>query len=139
MRQLSADEAVRRALALDRSATGYERTIDITTIGARTGEARRIETWFYRIDGTIYLTGQPGRRGWYVNLKANPALTLHLKHGVTADLQARATPITATSERARIFTEVLASQPDNRDQAVDPAELERWLEGSPLVAVTLGA
>ena len=40
---------MRQALAVGRSATGRERTIDITTTGARTGEPRRIETWFYRV------------------------------------------------------------------------------------------
>ena len=124
-----------RALAVGRSATGYERTIDITTTGARSGRARRIETWFYCIDGRYYLTGQPGRRGWYANLLADPAFTFHLKHGPRADLPARATPVTEDSERRRIFAEVLASQPDNRDQIADPAEVERWVAGSPLVEV----
>ena len=135
MRHLSIDEAVRRALALDRSATGDERTIDITTIGARSGRPRRIETWFYCIGGRYYLTGQPGRRGWYANLRANPAFTFHLKHGVNADLPAKATPITADSERERIFAEVLASQPGNHAHIADPAEVERWVAGSPLVEV----
>jgi hypothetical protein len=129
------DEAVRRALTLDRSATGYERTIEITTIGARSGHERRIETWFYCIGGRFYLTGRPGRRGWYANLRANPACTFHLKAGVEADLPARATPITAESERRRILTEVIASQPDNRPHTADPAEVERWVAGSPLVEV----
>ena len=131
------DEAVRRALAVGRSATGRERTIDITTIGARTGRPRRIETWFYRIDDRLYLTGQPGKRGWYANLLANPAFTFHLKHGVTADLPARATPVIAEPERSRILTEVLASQPEDRAHIADPAEVERWAAGSPLVEVIL--
>jgi deazaflavin-dependent oxidoreductase (nitroreductase family) len=131
------DEAVRRALALDRSASGRERTIDITTIGARTGHPRRIETWFYRIDDRIYLTGQPGRRGWYANLLANPAFTFHLKGGVSADLKARATPVTIEPERRRLLTEVIASQPDNYDHSADPAEVERWVAASPLVEVAL--
>jgi deazaflavin-dependent oxidoreductase (nitroreductase family) len=135
VRDLTTDGAVRRALALDRSATGYERTIDITTTGARSGRARRIETWFYCIGGRYYLTGQPGRRSWYANLRANPAFTFHLKHGVEADLPATATPITDDSERRRIFAEVLASQPDNHAHIADPAEVERWVARSPLVEV----
>jgi hypothetical protein len=127
---------VRQALAVGRSATGYERTIDITTTGARSGRARRIETWFYCIDGRYYLTGLPGRRGWYANLRAEPAFTFHLKHGVTADLPARATPVDDVPERRRIFAEVLASQPDNHAGIADPAEIERWVAGSPLVEVS---
>ena len=106
------NDAVRQALAVGRSATGYERTIDITTTGARSGRARRIETWFYCIDGRYYLTG------------------------VTADLPARATPVDDVPERRRIFAEVLASQPDNHAGIADPAEIERWVAGSPLVEVS---
>jgi deazaflavin-dependent oxidoreductase (nitroreductase family) len=131
------DAAVQRALAVGRSATGHERTIDITTTGARTGEPRRIETWFYRVQDRFYLTGLPGRRGWYANLLAHPGFTLHLKHGVSVDLPAWATPITADEERRAIMAEILASQPDNPAGVVDGAELERWVAGSPLVEVTL--
>jgi F420H(2)-dependent quinone reductase len=133
------DEAARQALAIGRSATARERTIDITTTGARTGEARRIETWFYRVGGTVYLTGLPGTRGWHANLLAHPAFTFHLKHGVSADLPARAAPITDEAERRAIFAEVLASQPDNPAGAVDAGELERWVAGSPLVAVSFSS
>jgi len=78
------DERVRRALANDR-------TLDITTTGRNSGLPRRIETWFYRVDDQIYLTGSPGRRDWYANLLANPEFTFHLKQSVAADLPARAT------------------------------------------------
>jgi hypothetical protein len=133
---LSQDDAVARALALGRTATARERTIDITTTGARTGEARRIETWFYRVGERFYLTGLPGRRGWHANLLAQPSFTFHLKHGVSADLPAMARPVTAVAERRAILAEILASQPDDPAGTVDPAELERWVAGSPLVEVT---
>ena len=76
------DERVRQALANDR-------TIDITTTGRSSGLPCRIETWFYRVDDRIYLTGSPGRRDWYANLLANPEFTFHLKQSVGADLPAR--------------------------------------------------
>jgi deazaflavin-dependent oxidoreductase (nitroreductase family) len=129
------DEAVRRALAIGRSATARDRTIDITTTGARTGQPRRIETWFYCVGDRIYLTGLPGRRDWYANLVAHPRFTFHLKHGVVADLPAAARPIEAEPDRRRIFAEVLASQPDHPNQIADPTELERWVAGSPLIEV----
>jgi hypothetical protein len=81
------DPNVRQALAEDR-------TIDISTIGRRSGLPRRIETWFYRVDDHIYLTGSPGRRDWYANLLQNANFTFHLKRSVVADLPATATPIT---------------------------------------------
>jgi deazaflavin-dependent oxidoreductase (nitroreductase family) len=115
------DERARTALANDR-------TIDITTTGRTSGRPRRIETWFYRVDDQIYLTGSPGRRDWYANLLATPDFTFHLKQSTAADLPARATPITDPEERRTIF-ERIHSDLDGIEN------LEAWLERSPLVAV----
>ncbi len=86
------DETIREALRRDR-------TIDITTMGRASGLPRRMETWFYRVDDQIYLTGSPGRRDWYANLLHNPEFTFHLKQSVVADLPAKAAPITDPDER----------------------------------------
>ena len=75
------DEAIVRALAIGPDSSPAERTIDITTVGRRSGIPRRIEVWFHRVDGHWYITGVPGPRSWYANLRANPRFTLHLKHG----------------------------------------------------------
>ena len=115
------DERVRQALATDR-------TIDITTTGRSSGLPRRIETWFHRVDDQIYLTGSPGRRDWYANLLTNPDFTFHLKQSVSADLPARATPITDREERRAIFARILANLDGSQN-------LEAWLEGSPLMVV----
>ena len=56
-------------------ALARNRTIDITTIGAKSGRPQRIEIWAWVADGVVYLTGTPGRRDWYANLKANPQFT----------------------------------------------------------------
>src|SRR5579883_2704184 len=91
------DEAVREAL----SKGG---TIDITTTGRKTGEPRRIEIAFFTSNGTVYISGIPGRpRSWYANMLADPAFTFHLKQGVTADLPARATPITDEATRRTVL------------------------------------
>jgi hypothetical protein len=128
---------VRAALAIDRSSTPAQRTVDITTTGARSGLPRRIETWFYRFEGQIYLTGMPGKRDWHRNLLANPAFTFHLKHGVSADLAAIAIPVTDPEERRRVLTEAVddlnARREPNSDQPLRTAE--SWIEGSPLVRV----
>jgi len=116
------DDAIRRALA-------HDRTIDITTIGRTSGRPRRIETWFYRVDGRVYLSGSPGKRDWYANLLANPAFTFHLKRSVRADLTARATPITDPAERREIMGRILADLGQPRD-------LDAWVAGSPLVLVS---
>ncbi len=115
------DERVRDALANDR-------TIDITTIGRTSGLPRRIETWFYRVDDEIYLTGSPGGRDWYANLLTNPDFTFHLKEGVAVNLPARATPIIDHEERRAIFERILSDLGATED-------LKAWLEGSPLMAV----
>ena len=115
------NERVRDALARDR-------TIDITTIGRNSGLPRRIETWFYRVDDQIYLTGSPGRRDWYANLLANPGFTFHLKQSVAADLPARAAPITDLEQRRAIFERILSDLGGTQDLAA-------WLAGSPLMVV----
>jgi len=100
-----------------------DRTIDITTTGAKTRRPRRIETWAWPLDGTVYLTGSPGRRDWYANLLANPEFTIHLKRSVQADVPARARPIVDPAERRAIF------------ERLRPALAEAWVAGSPLMAV----
>ena len=96
------DERIEKALRNDR-------VIDITTIGRKSGMARRIEIWFHNVDGEIYISGSPGRRGWYANLLANPEFTFHLKGTVTADLAARATPITHKNKRRELLVKIEGS------------------------------
>ena len=119
------DKRVRQALSNDR-------TIDITTTGRCSGLPRRIETWFYRVDDQVYLTGSPGRRDWYANLLANPDFTFHLKQSIAADLPAHATPITDPGERRAILARILSDLGGNQD-------LEVWLEGSPLMSVSFNS
>ncbi len=131
------DDAIRQALAIDRSSPARDRTVDITTIGARTGRPRRIEIWFHRTDGKLYLSGLPGKRDWYANLVANPRFTFHLKNSVRADLPATAIPITDEAERRRIFTEFVddLNQPHNPARIVQSTNVEDWMAGSPLAEI----
>jgi hypothetical protein len=111
-----------------KSALAQDRTIDITTTGRKSNRPHRIETWLFRADGRYFLTGAPERRDWYANLLATPEFTLHLKQSVTADVQARATPITDPGQRRAIFTEILS------DMDALP-DLDGWLAGSPLMEI----
>ena len=104
-------------------ALARDRTIDVTTTGARSGRPQRIELWAWVTDGTVYLTGTPGRRDWYANLRADPEITFHLKRGAQADLPARARPIVDEAERRAIF------------EHLRPGRAEAWTAGSPLVEV----
>ena len=135
-RTVTAEDAVARALDIGPDSSTAERTIDITTLGRRTGTPRRIEVWFHHVDGRWYLTGTPGPRSWYANLRANPRFIVHLKHGVTADLPATARPVDEPTRR-RVITAVLDLQ--NRPEIAarvgrrqDPGG---WLARSPLVEI----
>jgi hypothetical protein len=113
--------------------------VDITTTGARSNEPRRIEIWFHNIDGTVYITGLPGTRGWYANLLAHPQFTFHLKRGVHADLPATATPVTDPDERVRLFEAIIAGIDGlyyRRGSDRRVAHPDRWVAESPLVRVT---
>jgi deazaflavin-dependent oxidoreductase (nitroreductase family) len=117
------------------SALATDQVIDITTTGRKTGEPRRIEIWFHRVDGRYYITGTPGRpRSWYANLLAHPQFTFHLKQSATADLPATARPVTDTAEREKVLDPILASLPGMT--SAPGQKRAEWLASSPLVEVT---
>ena len=123
---MALNEAVRQAL----SKGG---TIDITTTGRTSGQPRRIEIVFHNQDGTVYITGVPaGPRSWYANLRAQPAFIFHLKQGVSADLPARATPITDAEERRSILAPVARGV---TGEWAGRYTLDDWVQRSPLVSV----
>jgi len=133
------DERVHRALAITPASSASDRTVEISTTGARTGRIRRIEIWFYRVDGEIYLTTQPAARGWYANLLANPEFTFHLRNGIRADLPAAAEPVFDSDERRHIFAAIVSdlNQPLHRRYLSQPVEpVEEWVDRSPLMHVT---
>jgi hypothetical protein len=117
------DERIRNALEQDR-------TIDITTTGRRSGQPHRIEIWFHNVGGRIYISGLPGRRGWYANLLARPDFLFHLKQSAKLDLPARAHPVTEPGERRLVLAELLAG-------IGRPDAIEQWMERSPIVEVEL--
>ena len=130
------EAAVARALDIGPDSSADEHTIDITTLGRRTGLPRRIEVWFHRVDGRWYLTGVPGPRSWYANVRAHPRFMVHLKHGVTADLPATAAPVDELTRR-RVITEVLDLQnrPELAERVSRREDLDNWLARSPLVEI----
>lgn len=115
------DAAIQHALDTDQ-------VIDITTTGRHSDQPKRIEIWFHRVDGQFYITGLPGKRGWFANLTANPDFTFHLKKSAQADLPARATVISDPTERRAIFEPIVTSL----DRT---PELDKWIAASPLVRV----
>ena len=132
---------ITEALDIGPSATPAERTIDITTVGRRSGQQRRIEICFYRVGDAIYLTGIPGpkRRDWLINLEADPTLTFHLKNRVQADLRATATVITDPDRRRDVLRPVVDAY-NARWTPNSPwpyGKLDDWVSNSPLALVTL--
>ena len=118
------DADIRAALATDG-------TIDITTVGARSGLPRRSEIWFLHLEGRTFITGTPGPRNWYSNLLTHDRLTFHLKESLAADLPARAAPILDETTRRWVF-----SQPHRwNDWYLAEAPLDKLVSGSPMVEV----
>ncbi len=127
---------VRAALEIPAGASARDRTIDLTTYGAATGKPRRIEMWFHHVDGRWFLSGSPGRRDWYANVRGDPRLIVHLKRRVRADLPARGVPIVDQAERRRLFALILAGLREmSRDASAYARDLDAWTAGSPLVEI----
>jgi deazaflavin-dependent oxidoreductase (nitroreductase family) len=96
------DADIARALAADT-------TIDLTTVGRRSGELRRIEIWMLKVADRIVITGTPGPRSWYANLIENPECTIHLKERIRADVSARAFAVSNSAVRTEVFEHIEAT------------------------------
>jgi deazaflavin-dependent oxidoreductase (nitroreductase family) len=115
-----------------RAALSRGGTIDITTTGRRSGDPRRIEIVFHRIDGRMWISGIPSsrKRAWLANLEADPHLTVHLKGPLAvADLPATARVVTDEAERRQILERVA--------QAWRRTDVDRMVAQSPLIEVTV--
>lgn len=112
----------------DREALATQQTIQITTTGRRTGRLRRVEIWWFLVDGRFIITGTPGRRDWLANLNADPRLTLHLRG---RDIEATAKPVTDALFRRRVFTRPQTSWYSSL------AELDQLVETAPMVEIHL--
>lgn len=111
-------------LDLDRLASHL--TIDVTTTGRRSGEPRRIEIWWFRVEGRFVITGTPGRRDWLANVLADPDVVIHVDG---MDLPATAVPIDDPVFRRHVFTRPATSWYRTE------AELERLVETAPMVEI----
>ena len=85
-------------------ATAGPITVDITTTGRRSGELQRIEIWVVKIGGRLVVGGTPGPRDWFANVRADPAMMLHLKDEVPADLTYSAHEVSDPDARREIWS-----------------------------------
>ncbi len=128
---------IEKTLAITPASRAPGRTIDITTVGARTGRLRRIEVWFYRVDGQIYLSTIPhGVAGTRTSCATRRSRST--SNTACADLPAIGTPVRDPQLRAAVSRSIIADldQPSNPAGIPQPVEpLEEWMAGSPLVRV----
>lgn len=106
-------------------------TCDVSAIGRRSGEVRRIEIWYVVVDRQIVLTGTPGPRSWLANLRAHPEAVLHLRDPAR-DLVVVAEEITDQAERRQVAEEAWRLQPWYADQ---PYAMDDWVADSPMVVL----
>ena len=114
------------------AALGRSQVIDLTTTGRKTGEARRIEIYLHNLDGQLVISGMPvpdRTRAWIHNVAADPAVTIHLKGDVVADVPGVARIVTNPAERA----ELLAGVARNWNRT----DLDAMQRHSPLMVITV--
>ena len=111
---------------LDRLASHL--TIDLTTYGRRTGTARRIEIWWFRVGDRFVITGTPGRRDWLANVKADPHVIVHVDG---LDIEASASVVADAGFRREVFT-----QPNTRWYTTQ-TQLDRLVATAPMIEIHL--
>jgi deazaflavin-dependent oxidoreductase (nitroreductase family) len=114
--------------SLDLDALAARQTIDITTTGRRSGQPKRIEIWWFRVDGRFIITGTPGPRDWVANLRADPRLIVH------AD--GRDVPATASFVDDEVFRRFVFTRPQTSWYS-SQAELDKLVATAPMVEVRL--
>jgi len=116
-----------------------DRTIDIITIGAKSGLPRRIEIWFTNVNGRIIICGTPNaigekgpysRRDWLANLRAHPEFTFCLKESLKVELPAIAVEIVDPEDRR-----YLMSTPETKWYRDQVDSVDDLVKGSPIVEV----
>lgn len=101
-------------------------TIELTTVGRRSGRPSRIEIWWFHVDGRFVITGTPGARDWYANVLADPRVTIHVDGH---DLPARAHPVVDQRFRSQVF-----DSPDTRWYSTQ-AQRQRLIDESPMIEI----
>jgi deazaflavin-dependent oxidoreductase (nitroreductase family) len=107
-------------------------TCDLTTVGRRSGQRRRVEIWYVIVDKQIVVTGTPGARHWLANLREHPEATLHLRRP-DREVAVAAAEVTDESTRRIVAREAWQLRPWYAEQAYS---IEDWVAGSPMVILT---
>jgi len=122
-----------------KNALRKDRTIDIITIGAKTGLPRRIEIWFTNVNGRIIICGTPNAKGvkghysprdWLANLRAHPDFTFCLKETLQIELPAKAVEIVDPEDRR-----YLMSAPETKWYRDQVDSIDDLVNGSPIIEI----
>ena len=103
------------------------RTVDLTTIGRRSGEPRTVEIWWFHVDGRFIITGTPGRRDWLANVRADPGVVVSDRVG---SYRGTATEIDDVEFRRRVF------QDPQIGWYATQAELDQLVGSAPMIEVS---
>jgi len=106
------------------------RTVDLTTIGRRSGRPSRVEIWWFHFEGRFVITGTPGRRDWLANIRSNPAVIVHAAGN---DHPGTAAEVDDRTWRRRFFAQPESEVGWYRTQS----ELERLVSESPMIQIFL--
>lgn len=102
------------------------RTIDLTTLGRRSGRESRVEIWWFQVEGRFFITGTPGSRDWYANVTSDSRVTIHV---AGHDLPAVAVPVHDAALRARVFDD-----PQTRWYSTQ-SQRERLIDEAPMIEI----
>ncbi len=83
------------------AAIAKKRTLELTTIGRKTGKRRTAEIWFVVEGDHLFVqAGEKARKGWLVNLRSDPEVDLDI---AGTKLHGRATIIADAAEAKRVL------------------------------------
>lgn len=94
------------ALLLAGAACGAEQansdasTLELTTLGRKSGQPRTATIWFVYDAGQLFVqSGRDGKTDWYLNLLEDPAVTVKIGE---RSMPGRARPVENAAETARV-------------------------------------
>lgn len=105
-----------------------QRTVNLTTIGRKSGQPRTVEIWWFEFEDRLVITGTPGPRHWLANVRARPEIVIGHRVG---NFSGTASEIVDPDFRRRFFS---SNEPRwYRGQA----QLDALVEDAPMVEVSL--
>jgi deazaflavin-dependent oxidoreductase (nitroreductase family) len=104
------------------------RTVDLVTIGRKSGQPQRVEIWWFHFEDRFIITGTPGRRDWYANILDNPRVVIETRHG---DFPAKASIVSDQPFRHRFFSDGAARWYSTQ------AEFDALVETAPMIELDL--